>query len=67
MEAVTDIRRLLSIAEAAKEFGMSERAARRAIEKGKFPVVVIDVGGKKKIVSTDIERFWDATEREAAS
>jgi excisionase family DNA binding protein len=48
-----------SIAEAAVRLGVSARTARRLRLEGKFPVRVLKIGGRWKVLAAELERFLD--------
>jgi predicted DNA-binding transcriptional regulator AlpA len=49
-------RRLLSIEDAGRLFGMSRSAAYEAVRKGTFPVEVLRVGTRKRVRAVDVNR-----------
>jgi predicted DNA-binding transcriptional regulator AlpA len=54
-----DLPPVLNIATVASVLGMCKQTAHKHIRNGTFPVRVITIGGRLKVLRSDLERFLD--------
>lgn len=54
-----DDRKPLSIARAADRLGISTATAHRRINDGTFPVRVVKIGSRRKVLPGDMDRYID--------